>query len=82
VRELVLNMPQYVGYHDASAEGTGGVWFSLVHDMPPWFWCLPFPADIATNVVSLKRPHGTISNLDLELAAEVLAIGTFHQCNK
>ncbi len=35
VQELVLNMPRYVGYHDAAAEGAGKVWFSLVHDMPP-----------------------------------------------
>jgi hypothetical protein len=76
VRELVLNMPRYVEYHDTAAEGAGRVWFSLVHDMPPCVWRLPFPADIATNVVSLERPHGTISNLDLELAAEVLVIGT------
>ncbi len=76
VRELVLNMPRYVGYHDAAAEGTGRVWFSLVHNMPTCIWRLPFPADIATNVISLERPHGTISNSDLELAAEVLAINT------
>ncbi len=35
VRELVPNMPHYVGYHDAAAEGAGGVWFLLVDDMPP-----------------------------------------------
>jgi hypothetical protein len=35
VRELVVDMPQYVGYHDAVAEGPGGVWFSLSHIMPP-----------------------------------------------
>ncbi len=74
VRELVLTMPRYVGYHDAAAEGAGGVWFSLVHDMPPCIWRLPFPDDIATNVVSLERPHGGVSNSDLELAAEVLAV--------
>jgi hypothetical protein len=33
VRELVPDMPQYVGYHDAAAEGAGGVWFSLVDNM-------------------------------------------------
>jgi hypothetical protein len=76
VRELVLTMPRYVGYHDAAAEGAGGVWFSLVHDMPPCVWRLPFPEDIATDVVSHQRPDGKVSNSDLELAAEVLAIGT------
>ena len=75
VRELVIRMPHYVGYHDAAAEGAGGVWFSLVHEMPPFVWRLAFPIDIATDVVSLERPHGKVSNSDLELAAEVLAIG-------
>ena len=32
VRELVPDMPMYAGYHDAAAEGAGGVWFSLVDD--------------------------------------------------
>ena len=76
VRELVVAMPTYIGYHDAAAEGAGGVWFSLVHDMPPCIWRTPFPEDIATSVVSQERPHGQITNSDLELAAEVLAIGT------
>jgi hypothetical protein len=76
VRELVLTMPRYVGYHDAAAKGAGGVWFSLLHDMPPCVWRLPFPEDIATDVLSLERPHEKVSNSDLELAAEVLAIGT------
>ncbi len=35
VCELVVDMPRYAGYHDAAAEGSGGVWFSLAHKMPP-----------------------------------------------
>ena len=35
VNELVVDMPHYAGYHDAAAEGAGGVWFSLTDDMPP-----------------------------------------------
>ncbi len=35
VRELVPSMPQYVGYHNAAADGAGGVWFSLVNNMSP-----------------------------------------------
>ena len=33
------------------------------------------PLDIAQDVVSLSNPNGSITNLDLELAAEVLAMG-------
>jgi hypothetical protein len=38
VDELVPDMPRYVGYHDAAAEGAGGVWFSLTDHMPPLVW--------------------------------------------
>ncbi len=69
-------MPQYGGYHDAAAEGAGGVWFSLMYDMLPLVWHLPFLNNIATEVVSIKRPHGKVTNSDLELMAEVLPIGT------
>jgi hypothetical protein len=43
VRELVLTMPRYVGYHNAAAEGAGGVWFSLVHTMSPLFMATTIP---------------------------------------
>ncbi len=73
--ELVANMPRYVGYHDAAAKGAGGVWFSLTDHMPPLIWREGFPPDISSNVVTDTNPHGGITNSDLELAAEVLAIG-------
>jgi len=38
VRELVPDMPQYVGYHDAAADGAGGVWFLLKDNMSPTVW--------------------------------------------
>ena len=75
VRELVPDMPQYIAYHDAAAEGSGGVWFSVVHEMQPIVWREVFPPDIATDVKSLDNPTGTVTNSDLELAAEVLAVG-------
>jgi len=65
----------YAGYHDAAAEGVGGVWFSLVNDTSPVVWREVFPADIAAEVVSEDTPHGRLANSDLELAAEVLAVG-------
>jgi hypothetical protein len=75
VRELVPDMPHYVGYHDAAAKGAGGIWFLLVNDMPPQVWRTQFPVDIATEVVSDDNPAGNITNLDLELAAKVFAVG-------
>ncbi len=75
VWEILIDIPCYVGYHDAAAKGAGGVWFSLGHQMPPVVWRLAFPLDIAQDVVSLSNPDGSITNSDLELAAEVLAVG-------
>jgi len=75
IRELVPDMPMYAGYHDAAAEGASGVWFSLVDDTSPVVWREVFPADIAVEVVSEDTPHGRLTNSDLELAAEVLAVG-------
>ena len=75
VKELVPDMPHYVGYHDAAAEGAGGVWFSLVDNMSPTVWQTAFPRDIAAKVVSDDNPERRLTNSDLELAAEVMAVG-------
>ena len=56
------------------AEGAGGVWFSLGPAMLPVVWCLVFPLDISQDVVSLSN-NGSITNSNLELAVEVLAVG-------
>jgi hypothetical protein len=52
--------------------------FALIHDMPPVVWQIPFPPDIATEIVSPQHPHGRVTNSNLELAAEVLAVGILH----
>jgi hypothetical protein len=64
-----------VAYHNASAEGAGGVWFSLETDMQPLLWQITFPCDITNSVISDDNPNGCITNSNLELAAEVLAVG-------
>jgi hypothetical protein len=74
VFELVLDMPRYVGYHNAAAKGAGGVWFSLVDHMSLLLWRKVFPSDIAANVISATNPAGGITSSNLELAAEVMAI--------
>ena len=35
VNKLVPDQPSYAAYHDAAAEGAGGVWFSLTNNMQP-----------------------------------------------
>jgi hypothetical protein len=75
VLELVPDMPQYVGYHDAAADGAGGVRFSLVNNMSPVVWRAAFLQDIASEMVSDDNPEGHLTNSNLELAAEVMAVG-------
>jgi hypothetical protein len=75
VRELVPDMPQYVGCLNAAAEGAGGVWFLLVDSMSPMVWRAAFLQDIASEVVSDDNPDGHLTNSNLELAAEVMAVG-------
>ncbi len=75
VRELVPDMPHYVGYHDTATAGAGRVWFSLIDDMPPFVWRSAFPPDIESAVVSDDNPDGRLTNSNLELAVEVLPIG-------
>ena len=69
------DMPHHAYYHDAAAEGAGGVWFSLCDDTPPSVWREKFPDDIAREVVSVDTPNGRLTNSDLKLATEVLAVG-------
>ncbi len=71
---LVTDMPHYAGYHNAAVEGTGSIWFLLCNDTPPMVWHKEFPTDIARGVVSKDTPHGWLTNSDLELAVEVLAV--------
>ncbi len=75
VNKLVADMPHYEGYHNAVAEGARGVWFLLKDKMPPSVWRDAFPCDIAADVITDDNPAGSITNSDLELAVEVLAIG-------
>ncbi len=73
--ELVPDMPRYVSYHNTAAKGARRVWFSLEDHMLPLLWRKVFPSDIAANVISDTNPAGGITSSDLELAAEVMAIG-------
>jgi hypothetical protein len=54
VRELVPDMPQYVGYHNAAADGAGEVWFSLVNTQV--VWRVAFLQDIASKKGLRRQP--------------------------
>jgi hypothetical protein len=63
IRELVPDVPHHASYHDAEAEGAGGVWFSLCGDTPPVVWREGFPEDIAREVVSVDTPNDRLTTL-------------------
>eukprot|EP00978_Attheya_sp_CCMP212_P046624 scaffold402300_cov43-Attheya_sp.AAC.1 len=66
--ELEFDRDDFVGYRDASAFGTDGVWFSGLLSLTPTVWRVEWPSDITANVVFDKNPDGTITNSDLEMA--------------
>ena len=49
----------------------GGVWFGNNTTDQPTLWQQAFPREITTSLVTYKKPHGTISNSDLEPASHV-----------
>ncbi len=75
VNEIIPDPPSYVAYHDACADGAGGVWFSLIDNMQPVLWQVELPRNIAYDVISKGNPGGSITHSDLELAAEMMAVG-------
>jgi hypothetical protein len=72
IKELVPDDDHYVGYCDACAAGAGGVWFSGDLHLDPIVWCVPFPQEISSQVVSNSNPDGNLTNSDLEMAAALL----------
>jgi hypothetical protein len=47
-------------------------WISGNLDLRPLVWRVPFSAAITKQVISDTNPHGTLTNLDLEMAAVLL----------
>ena len=90
IAELVPLLASTMGYHDASGEGAGGVWFphqslsprgSIADRLPhqPIVWRYRWPQDIINSLVTDTNPSGTITNLDLELAGGLLHLDALAQ---
>jgi len=54
ISELVQDVPHHASYHNAAAEGAGGVWFPLCDDTPPVVWREGFPEDITREGSSIS----------------------------
>ena len=83
IAELVPLLASGMGYHDASGEGAGGVWFPHKSLAPrgsapatdshqPIVWRYRWPQDIIDSLVTESNPSGTITNSELEQAGGLL----------
>ena len=87
IAEVVPLLPSALGYHDASGDGCGGVWFPVPsldsrHDQPPatpLVWRLPWPQHIRQALITQDNPNGTISISDLELAGGLIHLDILAQ---
>ena len=71
IQELIPGEPSFIGACDACGTGMGGVWFpnSTATDTRPMLWRMRYPAEVQSALETADRPHGTLSILDLALAA-------------
>ena len=53
-------------------EGAGGVWLPGNKPPAPVVWKLQWPQEIKDARLTWENPKGTITNSDLEMAAELL----------
>jgi hypothetical protein len=71
--EIVDAPPSAMGTADASGGGMGGVWLAPQPTFPPTIWRHPFHRDIQQRLITTDNRQGTITNSDLELAAQIMA---------
>ena len=67
IGEIVDSLP--VAY--SAANGMGGVWFSTDPTFSPILWRAPFDSSVIPCLVTTANRQGTITNSDLELAAQI-----------
>ena len=72
VRELVPDLPAYIGFCNACKRGAGGVWISGSKNIRPAVWRVEWPADIQARLVSWSNPQGDLTINDLEMAGLLL----------
>ncbi len=85
--ELFQLTPIAKGHHDSSGTGCGGICFPAPtasickgFTQHPILWHLRWSQHISDFLESNKNPHRTISNLDLELAGNLLHLDCAAQC--
>lgn len=71
IGELVDTLPVAYGTADACGTGMGGTWLSPDPNFVPLLWRAAFPPNIQHLLVTQDNRDGTISNSELELAAQI-----------
>jgi hypothetical protein len=71
-KDLVADLPDYIGIVDASSHGVGGVILGELSALPPTVFRLQWPMDISVDLVSFSNPKGRINHSDLEMAGLLL----------
>jgi hypothetical protein len=71
IGELVDTLPVAYGTADACGVGMGGVWLSPDPAFSPVLWRSPFPPPTQQDLVTHTNRSGSITNSDLELAAQL-----------
>ena len=71
-KNLIPDLPDFVGITDASGHGCGGVIIGERLGVPPTVFRLAWPLAIRHSIVSSTNPSGTITNSDLEMAGLLL----------
>lgn len=69
--EIVDTTPVAYSTADACGVGMGGVWLTTDNSLPPLVWRAPFAASIIPLLVTSTNRGGSITNSDLELAAQI-----------
>lgn len=71
IGEVVDTLPVAYSAADACGTGMGGIWFSPDPAFRPILWRHPFDPSIIPCLVTTDNPTGSVTNSDLELAAQI-----------
>lgn len=69
IAEIVPQDPSLLGATDAARQGMGGVYFDSHGGC--FLWRQPFSQEVQARLVTFDNPNGTITNSDLEQAAQL-----------
>jgi hypothetical protein len=71
-QQLISGWPDFIGFVDASGQGTGGVIIGKLSPCIPTVFQWKWPDDVAADIKTAENRWGHITNSDLEMAGLVL----------